>query len=196
MSVATKQPIEDFGNHVTIGNDIRALRKARGLTLVEFAKAIDRSVGFISQIERGLSEPSVTDLRNIAHLFDIPLGFFFGTPEAGEPEARHVVRAHSRRRIGNEEHGLVEELLSPDLTGSFEIIRSEIAPYAALDEVQTRPTEEAGFIHSGSFELELDGVWYKLEKGDSFRFAGQPYRWRNPSSEPAIIIWVISPPVY
>ncbi len=196
MAVARKQQADYVGGNVTIGNDIRALRKARSLTLVEFAGAIDRSVGFISQIERGISEPSVTDLRNIARYFDIPLGFFFGTPEANDGEARHVVRAHSRRRIGNEEHGLVEELLSPDLSGSFEIIRSEFAPYARLEEPQARPTEEAGFIHSGVFELELDGTWYRLEAGDSFRFAGQTYRWRNPSSEPAIIIWVISPPVY
>ncbi|RUV38126.1 cupin domain-containing protein, partial [Mesorhizobium sp. M7A.F.Ca.MR.228.00.0.0] len=43
---------------------------------------------------------------------------------------------------------------------------------------------------------EIGGVWHRLGEGDSFRFEGKPYRWRNPGAEPAIVIWVVSPPVY
>lgn len=180
----------------SVGNDIRALRKARSITLVEFAARINRSVGFVSQIERGISEPSISDLRNIARLFDVPLSFFFGENPGNLSESRHIVRADNRRRLGNPEEGLVEELLSPDLGGSFEIIRSEFAPGAAILEHQSRDTEEAGYLVSGVLELELDGTWHTLKEGDSFRFAGEPYRWRNKSNQPAIVIWVISPPVY
>ena len=180
----------------SVGNDIRALRKSRGMTLIEFASAIDRSVGFVSQIERGLSEPSISDLRNIAGLFNVPVSFFFGDHHGDTAGARHIVRAAHRRKLGNPEDGLIEELLSPDLGGSFEIIRSEFAPGSALAAAQSRDTEEAGFIVSGSLDIEIGGTWYTLNKGDSFRFAGEPYRWRNTTKTPAIAVWVISPPVY
>lgn len=183
-------------NSHSVGNDIRALRKSRSMTLVEFAETIDRSIGFVSQIERGISEPSISDLRNIAKLFDVPLSFFFGDNPGSKKESRHIVRANHRRRLGNPEEGLVEELLSPDLGGSFEIIRSEFAPGATLREPQQRDTEEAGYIVSGSLELELSGEWHQLNEGDSFRFSGEPYRWRNTTNTPAIVIWVVSPPVY
>ena len=197
MAVAiVENMLSEPENVFSVGGDIRALRKSRSMTLVDFAAAIERSVGFVSQIERGLSEPSISDLRNIARLFGVPVSFFFGDNPGSESESRHIVRADHRRRLGNPEEGLLEELLSPDLGGSFEIIRSEFAPGAKLNEAQQRDTEEAGYIVSGAFELEIDGEWHLLQTGDSFRFAGEPYRWRNTSPEPAIVIWVVAPPVY
>lgn len=180
----------------TVGTDIRALRKSRGMTVVDLAQTLDRSAGFISQIERGISQPSISDLRNIAAVFSVPLSFFFDQPPGDPSEARHIVRADQRRKLGAPEAGLIEELLSPDLSGSFEIIRSEFAPGAELSEPQKRDTEEAGYVISGSFEIEIDGTWFELNEGDSFRFIGETYRWRNRTSKPAHLVWVISPPVY
>ncbi len=183
-------------NISSVGTDIRALRKSRSITLVDFANALDRSVGFVSQIERGISEPSIQDLRNIAAMFDVPVSFFFGENSGNPDEARYIVRGSERRKLGNPEEGLVEELLSPDLGGSFEMIRSEFAPGAILQDAQQRDTEESGIVISGTFEIEISGTWHKLHEGDSFRFAGEPYRWRNTTNKPAILIWTVSPPVY
>lgn len=187
---------KDHTSKSYVGSDVRALRKSRSITLVDFAERLGRSVGFVSQIERGLSEPSIQDLRNIASIFDVPVSFFFGEHSGDETEFRHIVRATERRRLGNPEEGLIEELLSPDLGGSFEMIRSEFAPGARLSETLQRNTEESGFVVSGTFEIEISGVWHILNEGDSFRFAGEPYRWRNNSDKPAILIWAVSPPVY
>jgi transcriptional regulator with XRE-family HTH domain len=179
-----------------LGRDLRALRKARGLTLAEIALRMKRSVGWVSQVERGLSVPSLADLRALAELFGVPLSLFFGHEAESEAERGAVVRATRRRSLGTSESGLVEELLSPDLGGSFEMLRSVFAPGAELAEVALRQTEEAGYVTSGSFDIEIGGVWHSLGEGDSFRFAGKPFRWRNPGSEPAVVIWVVSPPVY
>ena len=180
----------------TVGADIRALRKSRSMTLTELSAKLDRSVGFLSQIERGLSQPSISDLRTIAELFDVPISFLFGEHPGDAAEARHIVRASGRRRLGNAEGGLIEELLSPDLSGSFEIIRSDFAPGAKLEKRVQRDTEEAGYVISGTFDIEIDGKWHVLREGDSFRFAGEPYRWRNRQKVPAVVIWVIAPPTY
>ncbi|UVK36427.1 XRE family transcriptional regulator [Mesorhizobium sp. AR10] len=193
-SIAARSEQEN-GERLLAG-DIRALRKARGLTLAEIGLTLGRSVGWVSQVERGLSIPSLSDLRAFAELFGVPLSLFFSHDVPVENERGVVVRAGRRRTLGTSETGLVEELLSPDLGGSFEMVRSIFAPGAELKTEQLRPTEEAGYIASGIFEIEIAGVWHRLVEGDSFRFERKPYRWRNPGAEPAVIIWVVSPPVY
>ena len=179
-----------------LAGDIRALRKARGLTLAETGLKLGRSVGWVSQVERGLSTPSLSDIRALAELFGVPISLFFSHDVPQESERGVVVRAGKRRALGTHESGLVEELLSPDLGGSFEMVRSVFAPGAELKAEARRPTEEAGYVASGLFDIEISGVWHRLGEGDSFRFDGKPYRWRNPGSEPAVVIWVVSPPVY
>ncbi|TIN99513.1 MAG: XRE family transcriptional regulator, partial [Mesorhizobium sp.] len=95
-----------------------------------------------------------------AELFGVPLSLFFSHDVPAEEERGVVVRAGSRRSLGTSESGLVEELLSPDLGGSFEMLRSVFAPGAELKTEGRRPTEEAGYVASGTFELEIGGVWH------------------------------------
>ena len=182
--------------NLLLARDIRALRKARGLTLSDIGDRLSRSVGWLSQVERGLSAPSLGDLRAFAELFGVPVSLFFGHDVPSDEERGVIVRAGCRRTLGTSESGLVEELLSPDLGGSFEMLRSEFAPGAELKSETRRPTEEAGYVVSGRFDIEIEGVWHLLSAGDSFRFDAKPFRWRNPGSEPAVVIWVVSPPVY
>ena len=61
----------------SLGADQRALRKARGMTLLDMGAALGRSVGWLSQVERDLSEPSITDLRHIAATLDIAVSTLF-----------------------------------------------------------------------------------------------------------------------
>ena len=179
-----------------LGNDVRGLRKSRGLTLNELALKIGRSVGFISQVERGLSSPSIDDLRAIAAALDVPTSWFFATESQNEDELGLIVRGDSRRVLGTAESGIVEELLSPDLGGSFEMFRSVFQPGAEMENSILRQTEEAGYIVSGSLQFCIDEQWFELNEGDSFRFEKKSYRWKNTGTAPAIVIWVVSPPVY
>lgn len=179
-----------------LAHDLRALRKSRGLTLSEIALKLGRSVGWVSQVERGLSMPSISDLRAFAELFGVPVSLFFAHQAPSEAERGVIVRSGRRRTLGTSDSGLVEELLSPDLGGSFEMLRSIFAPGAELREPALRPTEEAGYVVSGTFDIEIEGTWHSLGEGDSFRFDHKPFRWRNPGTVPAVVIWVVSPPVY
>jgi transcriptional regulator with XRE-family HTH domain len=195
MSQAVTSPAQ-VNRASGVGADLRALRKARGLTLAELALRVGRSVGWLSQVERDLAEPTIADLRRLADALDQPLSLFFGPNPAPEDERGHVVRWNARRALGTAEQGLVEQLLSPDLSGSFEIVRSVFEPGAELPEPARRATEEAGYLITGELELWIGPRHFHLGPGDSFRFRGEPYRWRNPGPEPAVAIWVIAPPVY
>ena len=179
-----------------VGADLRALRKARGMTLTELSLKVGRSVGWLSQVERNLAEPTISDLRRLADALEQPLSLFFGPNNSPEDERSYVVRWNSRRALGSAEQGLVEQLLSPDLSGSFEIVRSVFEPGAELPELNQRATEEAGYLIAGELELWIGERYFHLNPGDSFRFSGERHRWRNPGDVPAIAIWVIAPPVY
>ncbi len=179
-----------------VGADLRALRKSRKVTLTELASAVGRSVGWLSQVERGLSEPSIDDLRQLAKRLSAPLSLFFGDADAPAAERGLIVRRNAGRSLGVPEGGLTETLLSPDLGGAFEIVRSVFDPGAELSSPQQRPTEEAGYIVSGTLDLWIGDALFHLSEGDSFRFRGDPYRWRNSGTVPTIVIWVIAPPVY
>lgn len=180
----------------SLGADLRALRKARGFTLARLAGTLDRSVGWLSQVERDLSEPSVSDLRQLATALGVPVSTLFGHAPAPADEAGFVVRAGARRPIGSRAAGLVEELLSPDLTDEFEVVHSTFAPGGALADRVMRPTQELGYLVSGRLDLEIAGSRFTIQPGDSFRIRGEPFRWSNPYAEPAVAIWVIAPPVY
>ena len=179
----------------SLGADLRALRKARGLSLADLAAKMNRSVGWLSQVERDLSEPSVSDLQKMAGHLGVSLSILFGQAEAPAKELGYVVRKGSRRRLG-EQDGLIEELLSPDLTDEFEVVHSTFQPGSSLSKPQQRQTQEVAYLVAGSLDIWIGDNAFTIHAGDSFRLRGEPYRWANPYSGPAIAIWVISPPVY
>ena len=196
---ANRKDVEPAGEPLPgekLGRDLRALRKTRGLTLTELALKVGRSVGYLSQVERGLSELGIDDLRALAEALEAPLSWFLVRDDLPEAERGQVVRAAGRRRIGSAETGLTEELLSPDLGGSFEVMRSVFAPGAERKHFLTRDTEETGYLVAGELELWIGDRHFHLFAGDSFRSAREPTRWRNPGKAACEVIWVISPPVY
>ncbi len=196
MSLAEKTDDRRAAVTSGLGADLRALRKSRHMTLQQVALAVGRSVGWLSQIERGLTEPSLTDLRKLGKLYEVPLSLLFRNEPGPDAERAHIVRAAGRRRLGSIDDGFVEELLSPDLGGAFEIFRSEFAPGSALPEPLYRETEEAGYLLSGTLDMMIGERWHTLQAGDSFRFRHEAYQWRNRGSEPAVVIWVVAPPIY
>ncbi|MDJ0639904.1 MAG: XRE family transcriptional regulator [Paracoccaceae bacterium] len=180
----------------SLGQDLRILRKQRGLTLTQLAQSIGRSVGWLSQVERNLSEPSMNELGALAKALDVSVDSFFGPVPAAPHEAEHIVRKDNRRPMSPRVPGLVEDLLSPDLTDDFEVVHSTFAAGAERRETVTRPTQEVGYIVSGELDITIDGKSFRLGEGDSFRIRGEPFSWANRGSDPCIAIWVIAPPVY
>jgi transcriptional regulator with XRE-family HTH domain len=180
----------------SLGVDLRALRKARGVTLQGLAESSGKSVGWLSQVERDISHPSIEELKALAKVLGVPVSIFFGQTAAVSGEEGYVVRSQARRRVGNRENGLTEELLSPDLTDDFEVIHSTFEAGSERMDFEMRPTQEVGYLKSGILRLWVGGRQFDLEPGDSFRIRGEPYRWANLGAVDATVIWVIAPPVY
>jgi len=186
----------DFTDAQHLGRELRGLRRSRGLTLAALGAKLGRSVGYLSEVERGLTVIAVDDLRRVARLLRVPISWFLVDTGGEESERGRIVRWGRRRRIGPVETGHIEELLSPDLGGAFEMVHSTFAPGAERNFFITRDTEEAGYLLSGELTLWIAGEEYHLTQGDSFRINREPARWRNAGHVPAAVIWVIAPPVY
>jgi DNA-binding NtrC family response regulator len=64
--------------HLTIGRNIRELRKSRGLTLKQMSRRTKLSVSLLSQIERAESSASVSSLFKVATALDVKITDLFG----------------------------------------------------------------------------------------------------------------------
>lgn len=155
-----------------------------------------RSLGWMSQVERDVSRINSEDLGKLAKILDVAPSLL-RQPQAVAPgEEGRIVRADRRRSVGHRRDGLIEALISPDLTDSFEIVHSTFLPGKSLAEPLRRETQEIGFMLSGRLDLSFGDQKFSVGPGDSFRIRNEPYLWANPYAESAVALWVISPPIY
>ncbi|MGL4967515.1 MAG: cupin domain-containing protein [Inquilinus sp.] len=181
----------------TIGPQIRELRQQRGLTLTKLAATTGLSVGHLSQVERGLSTPTIRQLQLISSAMGVTIGWFFRDPTPRDDEDRVVVRAGRRKVLDMGGLGLTDELLVPNLDGQLELLLCTIQPGAGSADSYTHEGEEAAFILSGALELWVDEKLYVLGAGDSFALAStRPHRYRNPGPGITQVIWAITPPSF
>ena len=182
-----------------LGRQIRDLREARRMTLAELAKAIGKSIGYLSQIERDRSEVSISALKAIADALDVQIGWFFQGYDPRVPDEHGtIVRREHRRRLNFPGTGIEEELLSPSLTGEAELILSTFAPGARSgDEQVSRMAEQSGYVIEGQLDLHVGTRRFSLRAGDSFRIErGEFFSAANPGPDTSVSLWVIAPPRY
>ena len=187
----------EFDPNTEIGDEIRGLRKAQGLTLKQVAASAGISVGYLSEIERNLTRVPIGVLKSLCDVFGIHMNWFFRAGKLGPADERDVVvRAKNRPRLSFPGLGITEELLSPNLTGQLELLISTIAPGADSDDY-SHEGSEAGVVLEGTLELWIDDVHLTLATGDSFAFPStQRHRCANLGKQPARVLWVITPPHY
>ena len=124
-------------NDSPLGRQIRDLREARRVTLAGLATSIGKSIGYVSQIERGRSEISISTLKSISEALGVNISWFFQGYDPSEPaEHGYVVRREHRRPLNFPGTGIEEELLSPTLSGEAEMILSTFAPGARSGDEQ------------------------------------------------------------
>lgn len=186
-----------------LGGTIRELRQERRLSTVALAKMCGVSTSLISQVERGLTSPSLDVLWSIARALDVPIGTFFqqGDDESsslGEPDTdAKIVRADHRKKLGVNST-LTYELLSPNLQHQIELIwvewepgvKGPLAPFI-------HPGEEQMVVIQGEMHFWVADTEYVLQAGDCITIdSSKPHRAANLSDTPAIVIAAITPPSF
>ncbi|MBL8905611.1 MAG: helix-turn-helix transcriptional regulator, partial [Rhizobiales bacterium] len=117
-------------NHDFVGNAVRDLRIAKNKTLAELARASGLSVGHLSQIERGVSSPSVKSLHAISCALDVTISWFFLPADPASAYERDYIVRQEHRRALSFNGGVKDSLLSPNLSRGLELILCELPPGA------------------------------------------------------------------
>lgn len=197
-SPASDERPQEALDAASLGQEIKALRRARGMTLQELALKAGLSVGHLSQVERGISMPSIKALHSISRAFDVNVSWFFSSADPGPDDERDfIVRQHQRRQIRFGE-GISDALLTPTLDRDLELLMSSFAPGATSGaQPYSHNGEEAGVVLSGQLELWIEDRRFLLNQGDSFSFkSGLPHRYGNPGERETVVVWAITPPSF
>lgn len=182
-----------------VGAKVHAIRKEKGLTLAQLSKATSLSPAIVSQIERGLANPSFTTLAHLAHGLEIPLGRLF--PDRGASGSPVVHRADRRDLTGVVPEVAGEanhELLTPESARSIQVLWVVTPPGSDTSgDPITHRGEEFGLILSGKKDVHVGDARYVLDVGDSITFdSTTPHWYQNPYDEECVAIWVNSPPIW
>jgi transcriptional regulator with XRE-family HTH domain len=179
-----------------LGRAIRAARRAQGLTVERLAREAGVSTGLISQLERGLGNPSFLTLQRLAEALELPFGHFMQGPQ---PQGGMVVRADQRKRlITAQPTEIVHELLTPDLRGSLEMLRTSVPPgWSNEDQPFHHKGEECVHVLSGTLQVTVGSSSWDLATGDSITYdSDTPHWYANHTDTPVIIIGAVTPPSF
>ena len=175
---------------VWLGEQIRNVRRQKSMSLDQLAQATGRSIGFLSQLERGKSRANVKDLTRIAAALALPFHLLFYP--AAEAERGNVMRGGNRPRL-RYRNGISDYLISPNLGGPVEMLLTELEPGASSgDGYFTDEGHETGLVTAGAMDLWIDGRHFALLAGDSFSYdARTPHRYANPTERLTEVVWTI-----
>ena len=180
---------------LAVGRRIRELRREHKLSLETIADRTDLSIGFLSQIERGLSSPSLRVLATLADVLGVGIAALFGSKPGDDPASGGVVtRQPQRAELKLWRTGISKQLLSPAGTENrLNLFLVHLEPGGNTgDELYAHDGEEAGLVLEGEMTLTVDAETWSLKTGDSFRFASRrPHRFSNPAEDAkAVVLWV------
>jgi transcriptional regulator with XRE-family HTH domain len=178
-----------------LGQRIREVRQKKGMTLREAAEAADVSESFLSQVERGLANPSVASLRRIADAMHERVASFF----VGDPAPGMLVRVKDRRRLVHPMGMLEDYLLTPPTARKLQIIYCVAGPGegSGHERYTHVADEECVIVLSGRLDVGLGDETYSLESGDALLLDPKnPHSFHNPGPEPATMLWVQTPPLF
>jgi len=176
----------------SLGPQLRQLRRRHGIGVVEAARRVKISPGFLSAIELSRANPSVATLQRLAATYGTTVLEFFDMPK----HQRRLVRPRERRAIQLGSGIRIEELSIG--ARQLESQLWTIPPGTGSDGAYSHQGEEFIFMLQGSLELWLDELeCHTLHGGDSFWFESTVgHRWFNPSDEQTILLWINTPPTF
>jgi transcriptional regulator with XRE-family HTH domain len=179
-----------------LGQQLRDLRKDRGLSLQALAADCGISVGTLSQVERGITSASVKTLSRLSQRLGVSANSLLRNIERQEGElGGWVARAKDHRALVMKDRKIIKEIITPDKCASLDLYRARIEPGGSSgpELFITDGGEIAGTVIQGSMELWIENQLILLEEGDSFCYPSRaPRRWRNPGDTDTCVIWAIS----
>jgi transcriptional regulator with XRE-family HTH domain len=201
-----------------LGKRIRKERQNRQWTLEQFSEKTGLSKSFLSQIERGNTEPSITSLKKIAAQFGYSVVNLFPNGQGADESwgynhrpaeyiSNHnsyirdvaVVRAEKRKRIALPGSNVVYDLMTPDMKRKLEVMYMRVTKgeNSGEEPMLDSPGEKLCMVMKGILELRVGQEVYRLEEGDTLYYpAHVPHSWQAIDGDSIEVIWILTPPSF
>ncbi|NLY45374.1 MAG: cupin domain-containing protein [Tissierella sp.] len=179
---------------MNIGEKIKRLRIKNSLTQEELADRCELTKGFISQLERDLTSPSIATLVDILESLGTNLQEFFNE----RLDEKVVFTKEDVFESENEDLNYILKWIIPNAQkNDMEPILMEIGPEGRTKEDSPHEGEEFGYVINGSIFLYIGKDKYRVKKGESFYYkANSNHYIENAGKTVAKIIWVSTPPSF
>lgn len=208
MGMSERHGRDDRGDRErqdTVGARMRRFRKERGLTLRGLSTRSGLSIGFLSQVERGISSIGLTALNDVAAALDRGVAEFFDDEQPADGHAP-VARLPSHFTLTRAETSATEyvsgrqtyRMLSargPSLL--LEPLLVHIAPGGHREEAYGHSGEEFAFVLEGELLYQVDGAEHRLYPGDSVHLRSTvPHAMYNDTDRVTVVVSVITPRLF
>ena len=174
------------------------MRKDKGITLNDLAMQVGVTASLISQVERGLADPSISTLKKVSDSLGISISSFFHEVQDDLTIAYSPVVKKHERKILHPSKGVTYHLLSKNLKGKFEFLLAFYEKGANTGpRLYTHRGEECALVLKGKLQIQVGSSVYVLEKDDSITFKCEmPHRVSNAGKGISACIWCITPPSF
>jgi len=188
---------------VEIGEKIRDSRKEKGMTIKDLAEKASVTTGYISQIERGQIEPSLSVLRRISQTLNLPLATLFSVEATDEIT---VIPKDKRTILKFPELNIAYEFITPYLKKTnppsqnmqMEAVHFRLEPksYGSSEPI-CHDADELTYVTRGVMEYRINGKTYTIEEGGSIYVPkNHAHEIYNPGKITVEGISIVSPPAY
>jgi len=173
-----------------IGLKIKELRIKNSLTLEEVAIRSELTKGFLSQLERNLTSPSIVTLDNILEVLGTNLSDFF------KDDKNNKIIFREEDYYINEKDGATTKFIVPNAQkNDMEPILLTLLPKSVSQVIEPHEGEEFGYVLEGVVELTNGGRKDNVCAGETFYLNGKHTHYlKNVGNRKAEILWIISPP--
>lgn len=182
-----------------LGDNIRAYRKKQNLTMKELAGRTGLSIGYISQVERGETEPSLSSLRKIAGEFDVPVYVLL---DEHKKNPGLTIRRGERMVAHVKKNSVEYEFLTPFPSQNFApkalMLKATFEPLSRDTQIPiVHHSEETLLVLRGTLTVVAGDDTIVLQEGDSTIIREDiPHTCINDSDGYTEVLSVITPPVW
>ncbi|MFA9423022.1 MAG: helix-turn-helix domain-containing protein, partial [Sedimentibacter sp.] len=167
------------------------IRVANSLTQQELADRCELTKGYISQLERDLTSPSIATLTDILECLGTDLAGFFNEAV----NSKIVFKEEDVFIKESDDNYIINWIIPNAQKNKMEPILVELKSYGKTKLDEPHEGEEFGYVLSGAIILNYGSQTYKIKKGESFYFKTNKNHYiENMGKNSAQLIWVCAPP--
>ncbi|PAQ14620.1 helix-turn-helix domain-containing protein [Bacillus sp. FJAT-42315] len=174
-----------------IGKKIKNLRLKKGLTQEELGERTDLSKGYISQLERDLSSPSIETFFHILEVLGCSPKEFF---DEQAREQKVVYTEEDQTDYHDEEKGYKIQWLVPESNEKeIEPVKLFLEKGGEFKEFEPSLAETFGYVLRGSVAIQLGKRTYFAKAGEAIYFhSSETHQIINDSDGPSELILTVT----